>query len=223
MFAQLRLRPYYFIPLFVFLLLSLILCICTSKPDSFQLLNYVHTYWLDLFFMYYTIAGDGLVSLAVVILFLLLKRKKEGLTLLIAYITSGLFTQLLKNLFHQPRPNLYFSQLKINYNYFVEGVTLYSNNSFPSGHTASAFAMATVFALLYKQKSISCLAVILAVLVGYSRIYLAQHFLSDVLAGALTGILFGMLSYYFVWQHDLTNFSEALIKLKQKFFAAKDY
>ena len=218
MLAQLRLRPTYFISLFVLLIFCFLLCIYFSKLYCFELLNSFHNYWLDLFFINFTIAGSGFISVAAAVLLFLLKKRKQALTLLVAYITSGLFAQLLKNLFNQPRPNLYFNQLHIHYNHFVDGVTLYNNNSFPSGHTASAFAMATVFALFYRQKSISLLAVFLAALAGYSRIYLAEHFLSDVLAGALTGVLFGMLSYYFIWQSDRRNFNESIHKIKRNFF-----
>lgn len=214
MLAQLRLRPLYFIPLFILVVSGVILCICLSKPGCFELLNTIHNSFLDLIFINLTFAGDGLISVAIVILFFLLKKRREALTLLTAYASSGLFVQLLKHLYNQPRPNLYLSRLGVHYNHFVEGVTLYNNNSFPSGHTASAFAMATVFALLFNRKSISLLAVLLAALAGYSRIYLAEHFLTDVIAGALTGILFGMLSYYFIWQRDLTKFLQASHKLK---------
>lgn len=171
---------------------------------------------MDLFFINYTIAGDGLISLGAAIFLVILKKRKEALTLLIAYISSGLFAQLLKNLFSQPRPNLYFKQSVIHYNHFVNGVTLYNTNSFPSGHTTSAFAMATVIALFVNNKGINLLALFLAALVGYSRVYLAQHFLSDVLAGAFTGILFGMLSYYFLWQRDVINPFKALHRLKHR-------
>ncbi len=216
MLAQLKLRPFYFITSFLLLVFALILCLSFSKEECFQLLNSFHTTQMDLFFIYYTIAGDGLISVAAVMCLAILKKRKEALTLLIAYISSGLFAQLLKNIISEPRPQLYFKQLTIQYNYFVNGVTLYSNNSFPSGHTTSAFAMATVIALLSNNKSISILSLFLAALVGYSRVYLAQHFLSDVLAGAFIGIVFGMLSYYFIWQQNRVNLYKALHKLKQE-------
>lgn len=210
MLAQIRLRPLYFITSFLLLAFLLILCLSFSRLDCFQLMNSYHNRPMDLFFINYTIAGDGLISVAVVLILAILKKRKEALTLLAAYISSGLFTQLLKNVFSQPRPMLYFKQLTIQYHHFVSDVTLHNNNSFPSGHTTSAFAMATVIALLFNNKGISLLALFLAVLVGYSRIYLAQHFLSDVLVGAFIGILFGMLSYYFIWQQNFVNFSKLL-------------
>lgn len=198
--------------------LAIIFCLFFPKHESFQLLNTWHNPLLDLFFVNCTHLGDGLVSVAVVLLLIIFKKRKEALTVLVAYISSGLFAQLLKNIFVQPRPNLYLKQLMIHYNHFVEGVTLYNNNSFPSGHTTSAFALATVIALLSKNKSLYMSALFLAALVGYSRIYLAEHFLADVLAGALVGIIFGMLSYYLIYQRGVENFPKALHKIKQNFF-----
>lgn len=217
MLVQLRQRPLYFILLLILLISGFFLCACLSKPGCFQLLNHIHTYFLDLLFINLTLAGNGWVSVALVIVFLLVKKRKEALTLLIAFISSGLFVQLLKHLYNSPRPHLYFNQLMLSYNHFVKGVTLDNNNSFPSGHTASAFAMATVLALIFPHKSASLLAVILAPLIGYSRIYLAEHFLSDVLAGALTGIVFAMLSYYIIWQTDSRRVMESLAKMKRSF------
>lgn len=67
-----------------------------------------------------------------------------------------------------------------------------SDASFPSGHTMAAFAAATV--LLYTNRRFGIPAVILAVLIGFSRLYLYVHYPSDVLAGLLLGVLFGILA-----------------------------
>jgi undecaprenyl-diphosphatase len=61
--------------------------------------------------------------------------------------------------------------------------------SFPSGHTATAFATATVIGLLHPRLRLPAFG--LATLVGLSRIYLGVHFLFDVLAGAALGIAVG--------------------------------
>ncbi len=200
MLQQINFRPAYFIPLFVLLLLSFISCLLIPKQISFLFLNNFHTKWMDVFFTIYTFIGDGLISIATVILLALFNKRKEAITLLCAYLLSGLAAQLIKHLFDEPRPRLYFEQSKLVYSHFVKDVVVFGSGSFPSGHSASAFAMATVFALLFNNKRISIIAFILAVLVGYSRIYLALHFLQDVVAGAFIGVFFGMLSYYFIWQ-----------------------
>ena len=66
--------------------------------------------------------------------------------------------------------------------------------SFPSGHSITAFAVATSLGLFYPQ----LLAVLLtaAFLIAASRIILGMHFLSDVLAGCFLGILLGLVSYH---------------------------
>lgn len=202
MLKQINLRPAYFIPLFILLLIAFIYCLCLPKQISFLFLNNYHTVWLDIFFTTFTLAGDGLLSVAAVAILILCKKRKEAIILFCAYASSGLAAQLIKHLFNQPRPRVYFEQAKTVYNHFVEGAVVHGSGSFPSGHTASAFAMATVFALLFNKKWISIIAFILAVLVGYSRIYLAEHFLPDVTAGAFTGVFFGMLSYYIIWPQE---------------------
>ena len=77
-------------------------------------------------------------------------------------------------------------------------VPLTGQNSFPSGHTMSGFALYTIVALLWNQKSWGGLiAVSFAVLTGISRIYLVHHFLEDVVSGAIVGVLIALIIYYF--------------------------
>lgn len=66
-----------------------------------------------------------------------------------------------------------------------------SDYSFPSGHTGAAFAAAS--ALFFSKNRIWIPTVILAALIGFTRLYLYVHYPSDVLAGALLGIMFGCL------------------------------
>ena len=70
--------------------------------------------------------------------------------------------------------------------------------SFPSGHTTSAFAMATALTLSYQKWYVAVPAYLYAGLVGYSRMRLGVHFPSDVLGGMVIGIGSGLL----VWQLD---------------------
>ena len=72
-----------------------------------------------------------------------------------------------------------------------------SDHSFPSGHTAAAFAAA--FALFLCHKRAGSAALILAVLMGFSRLYLFVHFPSDVIAGALLGLSFGLIGHKFAF------------------------
>ena len=75
------------------------------------------------------------------------------------------------------------------YSYFIDGVTHIGFASFPSGHTTSVFALATLLAIFDGNKKWNSLYLLAAVAVGYSRIYLGQHFLGDVLVGSLIGVV----------------------------------
>lgn len=68
---------------------------------------------------------------------------------------------------------------------------LYSSdpNSFPSGHTSTAFAAGIVWLKLIPVKSLKAVAVVQALLMGLSRMYVGVHYPSDVLMGALVGTL----------------------------------
>ena len=69
-----------------------------------------------------------------------------------------------------------------------------SGYSFPSGHTFSSFTAATI--LLWTDKKIGIPAFILASFIGFSRLYLYVHFPTDVLGGAVLGVIIGMATYY---------------------------
>jgi membrane-associated phospholipid phosphatase len=79
------------------------------------------------------------------------------------------------------------------FNYFGAG---YNLNSFPSGHTVTAFSLAAAVSILFPRTGI--VAFIIAISIGMTRIILTSHYLSDVIAGAGIGILSAMiLKYYF--------------------------
>ncbi len=166
-----------------------------GKAGAFILLNTWHSPFADIFFTYYTDVGDGLFSVAlVVMLFLLLKDKRLSVAMLSAFLLAGLLAQILKRIANEARPKLYFKAGQ--YNHFIDGVTLSNTASFPSGHTATAFAAATVLAMITKNKTVQVLVFLAAVMVGFSRIYLAQHFILDVLVGAVTGCGAGIFCMY---------------------------
>lgn len=67
-----------------------------------------------------------------------------------------------------------------------------SDFSFPSGHTLASFEAAT--ALILGDKRLGIPALILAVLIAFSRLYLYVHYPSDVVAGVVLGVLFGVIA-----------------------------
>jgi len=177
----------------LFFFTGLLFLLLTSKADSFLILTAFHAFWLDQFFIIYTNVGDGLFSIFIVLVLLLLRRFNAAWQVLASYAISGILSQVLKNLIFSPRPKEYFKFRE--HIYLIEGVTNTGSSSFPSGHTTSAFALAAMAALLSKDKKLSVLYLIPAILVGYSRIYLAQHFLLDVLTGSLLGVATSIFVY----------------------------
>jgi len=185
----------YFAGLFMVLLSAIVFLAFNGKEAAFMSLNSYHPFYLNVFFINYTFMGDGIFAACLVaVMFFYFKQKQCAAALLGSFLISGLAAQLTKNLISSPRPKLYFESG--TYLNFIDGVTLTGNSGFPSGHTATAFAIATVLALMIKNKKWQLLILPAAILVGYSRIYLAQHFLLDVIAGAILGSLSGMLAFH---------------------------
>jgi membrane-associated phospholipid phosphatase len=169
-----------------------------SKADSFLWVNGHRHHLADLVFSNFTHVGDGLFNLAVALIFLLISYR-WSLHFLGGFVLSSLLSILCKEWWFKgwPRPKLYFEILEIPIQ-FVEGITVHSHNSFPSGHTLTAFS---VFALLsaWRPKPFwSIMMLLFAVLAGYSRVYLAQHFPQDVLVGSLAGLTCSIVSFQLI-------------------------
>jgi membrane-associated phospholipid phosphatase len=184
-----------FFVLFVFLVTAASgISITHTKINCFIELNTLHNHLLDVFFITVTYLGDGSVIILIsAIIILLWRQYRLGVQLLLAYMVSGILVQLLKHFFTAPRPKTIISDL--NYHYFISGITHSGWNSFPSGHTTSIFAIVTVLTLFFKNSGACLLLLITALLVGYSRIYLGQHFLEDVIAGSILGVTTGLFVY----------------------------
>jgi membrane-associated phospholipid phosphatase len=187
-------NQHYYLSNLLFLLACGAILLTMSKAESFIGLNGYHNFFLNIFFVNYTFLGDGIFAFALCGFFFYRKQKRLAILILVAYLSSGLVTQVLKNLIYAPRPRIYFeaSQYLFHLDNFSNSGG--GSSSFPSGHTTSAFALATVLAVHFHKKYIGLLLLLMAALVGYSRIYLAQHFPVDVLVGACIGITFATLS-----------------------------
>jgi membrane-associated phospholipid phosphatase len=173
-----------------------------GKADSFLLLNHFHTDWLDQFFIYFTFLGDGIFAIVMSLLCWFYFRKRVlAISLLCGYLASGLVAQAIKHLVVSPRPKSFFKPGE--YDFFIHDYTHFSSNSFPSGHTATIFSLATVLVVVYYKKPMSQLGLLfIAWLIGYSRIYLAQHFLTDVLMGAFIGVVTSLIVLQYTMKMD---------------------
>lgn len=145
----------------------------------------------DAFFSFYTQLGNGgilWIALCVVLLFFP-RTRKAGFWALIAMLFGLVCTNvLLKHLVGRTRPWLVLEGL-------VPLVVEDDPNSFPSGHTCAAFACCVTWARCTGKRWLRCLCIAAALLMGFSRLYVGVHFLSDVLAGCAVGCLCAWLSW----------------------------
>ena len=71
-------------------------------------------------------------------------------------------------------------------------------SSYPSGHAAAAFAVATVLALSFRQFGLQIVSFAAAALISFSRLYLGLHYFSDLFGGAVLGAAVGASCYGFI-------------------------
>ena len=185
----------FFIGFFLFVIFCCYILLFYSKADGFYLFNPYHSYFFNIIFIFFTCLGDGFFCVAIGLLLFLFNKRFLGLMVLSSYAVSGIIAQVLKYYIIEARPAVFLKNT--SYRYFIENVTLHNLHAFPSGHTASAFAMAAVLSFNAKDKKYAMLFLAAAILVGYSRIYLGQHFMDDVLAGALIGFVSAILCWIF--------------------------
>ena len=182
------------------------------KMELHLMLNSCHTSFQDVFFKYYTILAEW--PLYILALIPLLFKKKE-LTIFYALceLSGGTLLQILKHTFSFDRPICVFENYQNAMLPLVQGVDMHHGNSFPSGHASTFFVFCTCCALFlaYRYKNserhsprtwilfnVSLLALlILAALGAYSRVYLSQHWLSDVCVGSIIGFITPCLMFYF--------------------------
>lgn len=145
---------------------------------------------LDWVMPYITILGDkGWIWIAVIIVFLARKETRIiGIGMLIALLLSTLAgNYFLKPMVGRIRPYIANG---------FEGLLIapLTDFSFPSGHTMSAFSVATT--LWLNRRRLGRWAFLIAALIAFSRLYLYVHYPTDVLAGLFLGLLFGFCGFW---------------------------
>jgi len=209
-----------------FALLFFLICLY-SKEDLHLILNAYHSRTLDTFFVLWTkIAEFAPYAVAFGLLF---HRFADAIYVLAGELLGGLIVQITKHFVHAPRPFTYFIQCQPSAQLpIIEGNQMNGWSSFPSGHTASFFMLSLICVILiskstYLQRNdkwkytymvVPIVFFLIALLGGYSRIYLSQHFAIDVCAGGGIGIVVA-LGLYFVYEKLLgTQWAQKRIQFK---------
>ncbi|MBQ6884651.1 MAG: phosphatase PAP2 family protein [Clostridia bacterium] len=147
----------------------------------------------DMMVLLTRLADDGIVWIVLAIALICFKpSRKMGITLGLALLLGLIVGNLgLKNLFARPRP--YTVNPEIVPNMLIERLSDYS---FPSGHTRCCFESG--MAMYLCDKRWGKVAFVLGGFIGFSRIYLYMHYPTDVIAGALLGLLNGFIAFIIV-------------------------
>jgi membrane-associated phospholipid phosphatase len=176
-----------------------------GRNDFFLLLNDDLGATADFFFRYWTNLGDGFMWVWIAVLFFIYRKNKIPL-LVAAILFSTILTQVTKNYLvpAEPRPTVAITGYPIH---TVRGVELHTAYSFPSGHTATAFTIFLLACILLNKRWVLAVGFTYALLVAYSRVYLAQHFPLD-LGGGMIAAVFAVLLSILVqrsWEKRSTN------------------
>lgn len=178
----------------------------------FYIQDHIRCTFLDWVFPNITYLGDGGVFWIVLAAVLMCFRKTRRAAFCAAFALIGsliLNNFILKPLVDRIRPYEYY-----------EGLVLIGKSaldaSFPSGHTGASVA-AAVGMSFYLKKRWSIPLILLALMIGFSRIYIAIHYPTDVIAGLLDGILLAFLALALErWLHGKYDWYRGFVDEKKE-------
>ena len=155
--------------------------------------EYIRNPILDPIMIFITTLGNGGIFWILLTLVLLLNKRTRhlgitcALSLILMLFINNIF---IKNIVARTRPYE-----------VIEGLTILVSKpvdfSFPSGHTASSFAVAVVLMKECKSKW-KYAALVLAILIAFSRLYVGVHYPTDVLGGLILGTLYAFIAMFII-------------------------
>ena len=194
---------------FQFLILGILFLCFHSNLEISLFINKLNAPFLDFFFKYWTLFGTFTLIGPIILLQCFLKYRYALITA-VSSLLGFFLVQIAKRFiwYDAPRPKVFFDHMPdIHY---VAGVQLNAAHSFPSGHTTGAFALFIALALINKRPLWQMLFLITALLVGYSRLYLSQHFPIDVVVGSVIGTVSALLSYHWFINSKMKGLDKSL-------------
>ncbi len=142
--------------------------------------------FLDVFFEFLTLFGEETILVLLAAFIFLSVDKNKGYKLIFTIASGTCFNALIKNIVKFERP-IGIEGIVSNR---VETATGYS---FPSGHTQATSTFWTSLSIIVKNKNLYVFSAILITLVAVSRLYLGVHWPTDVIFGALFGVLWAII------------------------------
>ena len=193
----------FLVPTIVLALILAVALLIVPKAELHLALCQPHTPFLETIIPFFTNLVDWLPYLIVVLL--LFYRAGWSTFLASNLLLTTLIVQPIKHIVHAPRPLTWFAEYMPDITLpLVEGVRMNHWLSFPSGHTATFFALFFCVSIILCAENIkgkyilSFLCFLCASFGAYTRIYLSQHFALDIFAGILIAVCSTLILYFFL-------------------------
>ncbi len=193
-------NKFFIIPFAVFLITALYFILIYSKIDIHIYINSHQNIFFNYIFKYITHFGSGIFAAIFVFALLFIKYKWAIIATISNLLISGIVQFLKRIVFPENnRPSHIFRYFyEGNYKLsIIEGTDPGIHYSFPSGHSATAFAIFFLIAIIVKNQSLKFFIFLFALLTAFSRVYLSWHFLQDTVAGSFIGFLITIFVFLF--------------------------
>ncbi|MGZ3751190.1 MAG: phosphatase PAP2 family protein [Mucilaginibacter sp.] len=201
------------VPYLLVLIICLVIKLTFTRQEIYFAVNGHYNAAADFLAPFITDIGNGWTAVTIAAILLFFSFRK-ALIVATAFAVTSISAQIIKYIFDAPRPKLYFKD-QLAKIHFVKAVEILSYNSFPSGHTITAFMLAVLATYWSRNKALGPLFLLIAILVGYSRMYLSEHFFEDVVPGSVIGVILTVIWLYWLdsrkfiqqpkWQKGLLN------------------
>lgn len=212
---KIKLISTYLKGILLFWTIGIVILLMTEKIQFHRKLNIFHNYLLDEIAIVLTNVGDGLFAVFIGLVFLFIEIRVAVLIILSFLISAGI-TQFLKHVVFSDsfRPMHYFGSDKSFH--LIQGMEYHLNNSFPSGHSTTCFALFTMLAIYFStRKLLQVFFVFMAIVFAFTRVYLSQHFFEDILAGSIVGVLCSIV-IWLILNDKLLHWNTSLLNLMKK-------
>jgi membrane-associated phospholipid phosphatase len=200
----------FLIPWIIFIAIGPVLLLGYAKPQVTLFANSNHSQFLDLFFSWVTYLGEAPMIVLVLVLSLF-KSIRLFLMSVLAFALNGIFIAITKFWVFGPlpRPRRFINDDSLLH--FIEGVEMHYRFTFPSGHTTTAFVACLLLSFIASKNWMKMLLFVLACLIAYSRMYLAQHFFQDIYFGSIAGVVIALICISFMQSRNKPNWDKSLI------------
>jgi len=191
--TKLHINYWFLYPCLLWVIASAIILINFSSKETFQFINTAHSDGMDTLMPFISMLGEGILfGIVLIVLIFRLPRNQRVLYFIWAsssIMFTSVISHILKNWNSTPRPMTLWGS-EAWFHHLSSWPDLYQK-SFPSAHTSSAFALLFIISVLlpirYRVYGLHCF--LLALMVAWSRLYLAAHVLTDVVTGSFIGVV----------------------------------